>query len=158
MHGVSGFPAMSWNAVKEAGPKEGDSHGLPAHVDVLYSGVAEKLIQTFFLTDAALFPAAVRGTELSALGVNPDITRLDALGSLHSLFQIVGDNGRGESVHDAVGLLEHVLVVGPLHHRHHRPEDLLVTDAHIGGDGAKYRRFNEVPVGQGRISGPTPAG
>ena len=43
---------------KEVGPKEGDRHGLPAHVDVLYSGVAQKLIQTFFLADAALFPAA----------------------------------------------------------------------------------------------------
>ena len=105
MHGVSGIPGVSWNAVKEAGPKEGDRHGLPAHVDVLYSGVAEKLIQTFFLADAALFPAAVGGAEISALGVNPDITCLDALGSLHSLIQIIGDNGRSEPVHDAVGFL-----------------------------------------------------
>ena len=50
---------------------------LPAHVDVLDPGVAEELVEAFFLAEAALLPAAVGSAQVPAGRVDPDISGLD---------------------------------------------------------------------------------
>src|SRR5215469_4490833 len=91
---------------------------LPAHVDILDLRVAEDFVKTFLLADAALFPAAIRRSDIAAAGIDPHIARFDALGGFHRLGEIVSDDGRRQSVFDAVDFAEHVLVVVPRHYRH----------------------------------------
>ena len=57
-----------------------------------------------------------------------------------------------------VRLRQHVLVVRPCEHRHHRTEDLLAGDAHRVVDAVEHRGGDEEPVREGRVRGASAAG
>src|ERR1700761_9118528 len=103
---------------------------LPAQIDVLDLRVAQYFLEALFFADAALLPAAIGRADIAPVGIDPDISRLDPFRRLHRGREIVGHDGGGEAIFQAVHLLDHVFVIVPGHHRHHRAEYFLAADPH----------------------------
>ena len=119
--------------------------------------IAEDFVETFLFADAALLPAAIGRSDVSATGIDPDIAGFDALGGFHGFGEIVGDDGGGQPVFHAVDSIEHVLVVVPRHHRHHRAENFFAADAHRRRDMVEDGRRDEQSGGKRWIGRPAAA-
>src|SRR5262249_6725279 len=107
------------------------SAALEVNVDVLLAREAQKLLDALFAPDAGLLVAAERrAEEMLRHLVDPHVARFDRGGGAVRGREIVGPDRAGEPVFDLVDLGQHLVLVAPFEHREHRPEDLLLADAH----------------------------
>src|SRR5215468_990705 len=103
---------------------------LEVHVDVLLAGEAQQLLDAFLAPDARLLVAAERRPEeMLRHFIDPDVTGLDRGSGAVGGGGIIGPDRAGEPVFDLVDLRDHPVLVAPLEHREHRPENLLLADA-----------------------------
>src|SRR6185295_4526450 len=80
--------------------------------------------------------------------VDVDDAGLDVVREAEDVRRIAGEDGRGEAVAHVVGGGHRLLEALHPDHGDHRAEDLLLGDAHGGGDAVEHRRLHEVAVGQ----------
>src|SRR5580698_9783304 len=133
---------VAYRYLRQAGETR-NTPPLPSQIDVLHLRVAEDFIEAFLFADTALLPAAVRRADVAAVGIDPDIACLDPFRRFHRPGEIIGNDGRGEAVFDAVHLREHLFVIVPGHDRHDRAEYLFATDPHRRRDVVENRRRDE---------------
>ena len=80
------------------------------------------------------------------VGVHPDEAGLDLHRQLPRALRILGPDGPAKAVLGIVGATHRVVDVGVPHHRHDRPELLLVHQPSPVGDVAHDGRSNEYPA------------